>query len=143
MMKCKGKGLRFLLAVFLVMLMASTAYAVSDNRELHTYVKTNTTGAYADTAVSTSTIIPQYHRILGFTMMAKDTTLSTEWVVALYDDASGTVTEADVFDEAEFTETYQKAVRWYKYPKRLTDGLVIRQGANPVVIVYYEDIREF
>jgi len=148
--KCgkKKKGRRFLLlAVFLVVVfMASSALALYDspNKELLTYVCTNSSGVYTNTNISTSTITTQNHRILGFSMAAYDTSKSTEWVVGLYDcDTDGEITDTYIFDEAEFGTTDNKAPRWYAYPKRLTQGLTVQQGPNTTVTIYYEDTRKF
>jgi hypothetical protein len=146
--KCKKprKGLSLVLALFLVALMAVPAFALYEapNKLLHTYVKANTSGtAKQETAVSVTTIIPQYCRIIGYTIMPYDTTKNAELWIGLYDDATNAATSTDIFDEAEQGQSNYKAPIWYPYPKKLTDGLVFLQGMNSVVVIYYEDTREF
>lgn len=150
--KCgKKKGKRYLmLAVLLVVgFMASSAFAegltrLSPNSEIQTYVCTNTTTEAANTNISTSTITVANHRILGFTVQEYDPTIASERIVGLYDcDTDGEITTTYLFDEAESGTDNASLTRWYVYPKRLSQGLTVQQGANTIVIVYYEDMRKF
>ncbi|KKM16087.1 hypothetical protein LCGC14_1689370 [marine sediment metagenome] len=57
-------------------------------------------------------------------------------------DAAATVAaalDATLFDEAELSNDTSMEPRWYPYPKALLNGLVVRQGAESVVVIYYED----
>ncbi len=148
--KCGKKKSRKYLAVLAILVMmtfvASSAFALYDapNKILHTYNKANTSGtAKQETAVSTSTIVPAYCRVIGFSCMPYDTTKNSELWIGLYDDATNAATSTDIIDEAAWGATNDRAPRWYPYPKELTDGLVVLQGMNTNVTIYYEDIREF
>jgi hypothetical protein len=154
--KCGSKkksGKRYLaLAIFLVaVFMASVALAsdggitrLNANQEVLTYVCVNTSAvAAANTNISTSTITTQNHRILGFTVQEYDPTAAAERIVGLYDcDSDLEITTTYIFDEAETSDNVSYT-RWYPYPKALSQGLTVQQGANTVVIIYYEDIRTF
>lgn len=152
MFKCgkKKKGTRLALAFFLVMLMASSAFALYEapNKQVETYICTNSTGIYAVTNISTSTggsggegINPLYHRILGYGIIPYNTSKNSEFVAVMYDQLTAT-TESYIFDEVELGATNDKAPRMLPYPKKLTRGLSVWQGPNTVVVVYYEDMRK-
>ena len=147
--KCgkKKKGVKrylVLAAILAVAFMASPAFAFyeSPNREVQTYICTNSsTTAYGATAIAVTTIVPEYCRILGYSIMPYDNTKGSEFVVGLYDDTDAQTATA-IFDEAELGATNDKAPRFLPYPKRLTNGLTVWQGMNTVVIIYYEDTRK-
>jgi hypothetical protein len=140
------KGSRCLvLALFLVAVMACSAFALYDapNKELQTYICTNTSGtAYGKTAISTSTITVANHRVIGYAILPYDTTKGSELVASFYDDTTAN-TASYVFDEVELGATNDRLPRILPYPKRLTRGLTVWQGPNTVVVVYYEDVRKF
>jgi len=146
--KCKKKnrGGRRLGAFLVVLLLAWSMSAFgayeSPHRTGSTYVCTNATGEYADTNISTSTIIPAYCRILGYRIAPYDTTASSEFVVSLWD-AADTQTAADMFDEAEWGATGPWDPMWYPLPKKLNTQLTVRQGPNTTVVIYYDDTRKY
>lgn len=154
MFKCGSKkkgGRKVVLALFMVMLMAGSAFALYEapNKQVETYVCTNTSGtAYGETNISESTggsggegINSDYHRILGCSIMPYNNTKNSEFVVGLYDDSTCD-TASYVFDEAELGANDDKAPRWLPYPKKLSRSLSVWQGPNTVVIIYYEDMRK-
>ena len=153
--KKKGRGYIALAVLLAVTFMASSAFALYDapNKQVEMYVIENVYAAgeqsttYLTTSVSVATIIPGTHRILGFSVMPSNTSLSSERVVGLYDcvDTVSTdyITSTYVFDEFEAAETNAYADRWYPYPRALTSGLTVRQGSNTIVTIYYEDTRKF
>ena len=146
--KCKGKkGKKYIVLALVVMMLfaAQSAFALYDapNKLVHMYVCTNSAaGSAGTTNISTSTIMPSYHRILGYRIAPYNTSKGSEFWCSLYDD-TGTTDYTLVFDEAEWGATSDKSPIWYAYPKKLSTGLSVQQGANTVVIIYYEDIREF
>ena len=89
------------------------------------------------------------HRILGYVCVPYDSTKGSEFVASLWDVAklytpTSTTYATYALDEAEWAGVaYHKDPKWYKYPMRLTTQLTVWQGINTVVIVYYEDTREF
>lgn len=138
------KGAFAICLVLMVMASFSNAHAItafSQNSECEMYVSANTTNAYKETAVSTSTIIPAYHRILGVNIVPLDISAGSEFIFVLHDGANANST-ANIFDEAEYGQDEEKKPYFYPHPKRLITGLTIVQGANSVVIVYYEDTRK-
>ena len=144
------KSKKFLIVAFLalVLIVSSNAYGLgyrfSKDQELETYVKTNTTGVDARALVPITTIIPAYHRILGYRIAPYDTSANSQYTLGLCDSATlaGAV-DTTIFDEAEKSLSTSMDAEWYPYPKRLDNGLVIRQGGNTVVTIYYEDTRTF
>ena len=143
-----------LLALFVVLSMVAltgVAFADGPNRfsqgqEIETYVIYNIYPAVPgtpglETNVSTSTIVPQYCRILGYSIRTYNTSLSSEGWIGLYDYSDKNVTY--IFDEAELETSEFEIVRWYPYPKRISTQLTVTQGANTIVVIYYEDTRKF
>lgn len=157
--KCgKKKGKRYLaLAVLLcVMFMASSVFAegptrLGPNQRVQMYVIDNpvdtTSSNELSTNVATTTIVPTYDRILGYTIQPSDLSKTSERFVALYDatSAAGTydMSTTYLFDEFEASEAGDINTRWYCYPRQLLYGLSVRQGPNTTVIIYYEDTRQF
>lgn len=116
-------------------------YTSSDPRKiLYTYVSSNATGEYTTPNISVSTIVPGTHRIIGYEIMVANAALVEEMIVGLYDTTTdGGMTSSTIFDEAEATDGSQ-LIKWYPYPKELTNGLSLVQGPNSVVVIYY-DVR--
>ena len=145
------KSKKFLIVAFLALflIISSNAYGLgyrfSKDQELETYLVTNSTGLGTSTLIAVTTIIPGQHRILGFRMAPYDTTgAGYELVLGLCDAATiATALDATIFDEAEKSVSTNMSADWYPYPKSLTNGLVVRLGANAVVTIYYEDIKKF
>ena len=140
----KKKGGCFIAVLLAIVLMSGTAFALYDspNRQMETYVVTNSTGTSATTAVSTSTISPIHHRIIGYSIAPYDASKNTEWTVALVDYSSYQV-DTYIFDEAEWGATDCKDPRIYPYPKKISTQLRVRQGDNSVVTIYYIDTRKY
>lgn len=137
--------MRKVLSILLIgLLLCSSSFAVEymstdKGKTLLSYVSTNATGAYAATAISTSTIVPGTNRIIGYEIVHYNTGKSIEGFVGLYDDAD--TTQADntyLFAESEVIGTYGSGMVIYPYPKELSYGLCIRQGANTTVTIYYD-----
>lgn len=144
---------KILFVLVALMLVASVAFAGSSgvpnrfnqDQNIMAYISENTSnGSYATENVSTATITPGYHRILGFNIVplcAAGETAQTD--VALVDDDDDVMaTSAAVFAEAEMAANLASDVIWFCYPKTLTNGLTIRHGPNSAVIVYYEYYRQ-
>lgn len=100
-----------------------------------TYIQDNSSGVYLVTSISTSTIIPDKHKILGFSVQALDGTQSAERVVALHDAISGHL-DSTFMGEAESIENSFNGL-WYPSPRELVYGLTVNQGPNTRVIIYY------
>ncbi len=139
------------IAVFVMaLLIASTiVYAhgplgLSPGKELDTYINVNSLGIAVPVAVSTTTVLPAYHRVIGFVVVPYAVGAGSELTLGLYDAATtGALTEANLYDEAEWDDDGNNQPRWYPAPKRLLNGLGFIQGPNTVAIIYLEDTRKF
>ena len=136
--------MRKVLSILLIGLMlCSSAFAVEymstdKGKTLLTYVSANATGAYITPNISTSTIVPGTHRIIGFELMIANAALTEEMIVGLYDTTTdGGMASTAIFDEAEAANDTQ-VIKWYPYPKELSNGLSLVQGPNSVVVIYYD-----
>lgn len=121
-----------------MVLTAGLAEAQGD-REVLCYVNSNTSvTSYATTRVSTSTIIPGKHRMLGYTICPL-TGDSKDSIVAFYDaDTVGEMTSSTIFSEAEAPVGQGSETVIFPYPKRISDGVAFYQGTESVVTIYYE-----
>ena len=130
---------KFSLAAFLLCLFLVLFIGKGEAADLEMYVSSNTAAYRADTAVSTSTIIPGKHWILGF-KVAPNNGSCVDPTVILYDAATtGTMSSSTQFDILEAdTDPLVSDVTWYPRGKNLSLGLAIRQGGYTDVIIYYE-----
>ena len=135
---------RIICLVVLGLFLCSTAFAWqwggSDALKVNfsTYVCDNTTGLYQKTAVSKATIVPGVHCILGYAIMPLSA--NSENIVALHDaENTDPYVDESLIDEAE-TPAATMSAKWFAYPKKLSVGLTLRQGAQTRVIVYYTTI---
>lgn len=146
---------KILFVLVALMVITSVAYAAAaggspgrfnQDQTIEAYVSENTSNtAYATENVATTTIVPGYHRILGFSiapLCAAGETAQTD--VSLCDDDDDVATDmtAVVFAEAEMAANMATDVIWFAYPKKLNHGLTIRHGPNSCVVVYYEYYRQ-
>jgi len=132
------KKLLVLVAIFTVI--CSSAFAQRPETELNkiqVYVSENSTNAKVTTAVGVTTIYPGIDRILGVQVWVLDTATASERIVALYDNSAVDATTTTLFGECEAETGNSPAEIWYPYPRKLDTGLIIAQGANTRVIVYY------
>lgn len=101
-----------------------------------TYVSRNNTGNDVTNTVSTSTIIPGIHKILGFTVMPIGPVSGSNagaWGT-LY---TGSAIQANLLGECESLAN-ESNNKIFPYPKRVKGGgLIINQGAYSVVIIDY------
>lgn len=137
----------FLIALLVMFAMNIAAFAGGPTRlsgwqYTLTKVLTNSTGASVQTLVPVTTIVPADHGIIGWRVTPYDVTKNSEFVVGLCDAATvATALDTTIFDEAEKSLDTSMDAEWYPYPKRLTNGLVVRQGANTFVTIYYELLK--
>lgn len=110
-----------------------------------THTVDNITGYDKTTNVSTSTITPGTHAILGYTVMSLtghevDGTVITgnsENYVSLWDEIAGTVAPSLMGPEIESLDTIF-AEEWFPRPKPFFNGITVRQGACTRVCIMYE-----
>ncbi len=101
-----------------------------------TYTSTNNTGVDVVTEVSTSTIVPGRHKILGFTVVP--IAGSTAGALAgLYSGATGMTNTSTLLGEAESLKNESKN-KIFPYPKAVrSGGLIISQSCYSIVIIDY------
>lgn len=98
-----------------------------------TYISRNNSGGKLSTAVSTSTIIPGIHRIVGYQVRPIAASGAGAWVT-LY---SGSRTQANIIGESETLENTSDGEVW-GYPKAVKDGgLTIVQSCYSNVLIEY------
>jgi len=126
---------KVLLVMVAMVMMMGVSFADND---ILTYQTTNTGGTYTNTAVSVTSIYPTIDQILGYSIMQYNPTKNSENVVALYDqtDTAITLISGECLGEAEALDNADSTI-WYPYPRILTTGLLIRQGPNTVVTIYF------
>lgn len=130
----------------IVLCFLCTAQANAFSR-VRVFESINATGAYTETAVPTTTIVPGQDRILGVVILPLKghlynsvlySTQNPECVVALRDTVEdgfgGTV--AEVIAEAESQEDSFDG-EWFPYPLTVNTQLEIVQGGYTIVYVYY------
>lgn len=148
------RGIILSLAAFLILSLARVAFTdgpirMSVNSELETATSINAYSASSGNpslSVSSSTtgLTVATDRILGYVVVRQDNTQLSELTLGLYDcTTTQTLIATNMFDEAEWDDDGTNVPRWYPYPKRLTNGLGLIQGANTVAIIYYEDMTKF
>ena len=110
--------------------------------KVYAIANTSRTGS-ASAIVATTTISPTMNRIIGYTVQLLNTSYAGECVAGLYDTGTdaGCTTGASgtMFAESEALAAGYEETVWFPYPKSLSTSLWIRQGANTLVTIYYED----
>jgi hypothetical protein len=100
----------------------------------------NNAGTHATTDISTAAVlVPGAHRILGYTVSAIAAG-GTEIYGTLYDSDATTdnLTTAKLVAEAESRSAGDTVQVWFPYPREITTGIIVQQGAYTCVTVYYE-----
>lgn len=121
----------FVLVLIIGFLLISSAEAVTQLSS--TYVVRNNSGSNLMTAVSTSTIIPGIHKVVGYTVKPMTSTSAGAWVT-LY---KGGRAESDVIGESEVLVDTSESV-FFGYPKAVREGgLTIYQSPYSVVLIEY------
>ena len=143
------KILSILLVVGLLFVAAdsfATMNRFNPSQNVRVYMISNSSQiADASAAVSTDTIQPGHQRIIGYAVQILNTSKGAQCYAGLYDTTTdvGCTTGASgtMFGEVEAGVPAMENVKqvWFPYPKALSSGLWIRQGANTVVTIYYED----
>ena len=130
------KFLSLFLILGLVLFMTSPILA-SDTPSGEIYTKVTTTTGAA-TLVPITTIIPGKSRILGWSVAP--TVGSAGSVQASIHDvaAAASASSSNLFGELACANT-TSIEQMYPYPKDISAGLVILQGAGSVVTIFYEN----
>ena len=129
---------KFLVMLFMFVGVSGSIWASNvtlEGNQIKTEVIDNTTGQYLDTNVAVTTIYPRYDKILGFEILP--ITTASENVVAVHDATTGdTLGNTNLFGEAECAPESFDGL-WFPYPREITTGITVRQGAQTRVIIYY------
>ena len=123
--------------VVVAMLFCVPVFAVNlDGNEFWSYVIENTTGAYQNTLIPITSVVPGSDRILGYEHMPLPGQ-SAENVVAVFDTVNYTTfASAEVLGESECQDGSWDGM-WFPYPRTISYGVTVRQGAGTRVIVYF------
>ena len=130
------KRLMALISLFSLLVFSPIMASVTDLSNTYSY--TNETAAQVTVYVSTTTIIPGVHKILGFNLVP--TSNSTQGTfAALYDATSTTVSTeglnlSNMLGENESVANYSKD-KFFPWPKPLSKGLTIVVGAYTTISV--------
>ena len=128
---------KFLVILLMMVMFTFVAIAEEDGPAwVCTYVN-NSSGIYATTQVSDTNIYLGKDRIIGFSIVPCDPTKHSELLAALYDTTS-TVPgpSAEIIAESE-AGTQAGSTVWFPYPRAVDNGLLVRQGPNTTVIIYF------
>jgi len=132
--------MRKFLAISMVVIslfIGSYCFAEGGN-DILTYQTINSSVVYANTLVPVTSIYPTIDNVLGFSIQQYDMALGSENVVALYDQTTDAITSTsgECLGEAEALNKADSTI-WYPYPRMLNYGLLVRQGPNTVVTIYF------
>lgn len=115
----------------------------NQDQKILTVSSVNNAGTHSTSDITTSTVlVAGAHRILGYTVSAIAAN-NTEIYGTLYDSDATTdnLTTAKLVAEAESRSSGDTAQIWFPYPREITTGIIVQQGAYTCVTVYYEDYR--
>lgn len=131
---------RFLVGVMVVTVLFIGSYCFAEGgNDILTYQTKNTSGSlYSETLVPVTSIYPTIDNILGFSVTQLSPLVNSERVVSLYDQTTAGITSisGECLGEAEAVQGGDATV-FYPYPRMLNYGLLIRQGPNTVVTIYF------
>jgi len=107
-----------------------------------TIINEGTNGApYAATLVSATNIYPGRDQILGFSVVPHKATQETptECIASLYDQTTTPITNGsgECLGEVESTTVNGTAALWYPYPQEVSNQVLVWQGPNTAVTIYF------
>lgn len=115
---------------FIATMFCGVSFAGSNTR---TYVIKNTSGVYLTTVIP-QVAIPHGRKIMGFDIQGNS--LSSENVIAVYDETVGTLTGECLGEAEALPETVDG--KWIPDGRTLMYGCTVRQGPNTTAFVYFE-----
>ena len=124
--------------VVVVMLFCVPVFAdmATDSKLIYSYTIKNDTGAAKVSLIPVTSIYPNdVDRIIGYSIMADTDGAGAERWIEVYD-ASTAELSGEVLGESEAASTDSQMV-WFPYPRTITNGIAVRQGANTVAIIYF------
>ena len=125
-----------LLAIFVFPVMAQDTENTQGT--MLTYQVINTSAIYTDTNFPVTSIYPN-DRILGWAIMKQDLTKNAEYVVALYDQTGAIITNTsgECLGESESSDSPVDNTVWLPWARTIDNGVLVRQGPNTVVTIYF------
>lgn len=126
---------------FMVLLLAANlGYCEGDtiSMTIYEYRIVNTSGVALTTAIPTTAIRPVVDKLVGYRILQANSG-ATDGYCGLYDGtdyASTDFTLGECFGESETTTGYSDGEEWF-CPKKIASGVIVQQGANTIVIVYF------
>ena len=115
---------------------ASSCFALSGDthaQAVQSYRIDNTTGDRMTTAIPITSIRPNIDKIVGYQVYLAGGT-STEMWVSLFDGTDKQLT-GECLAESEINDYGNQ--EYFPYPKQIISGLVVSQGAQTVVQIYF------
>jgi len=128
------KWIAVIVVLGLVLIGLNLAEAISPLSK--TYSIRNDTGAYVETEISTSIIIPGIHKVVGFTVLPTEATAAGA-IASLYSGSGGRAGNQNLMGEAESLADTSKH-RIFTYPKAVqSGGLIVYQSPYSDVSIDY------
>lgn len=133
---------KFALVVLIMSLLVLPAMAQYDESlrgKIYTYqVINSSTVAYQDTVIPVTSIVAKRDRILGWSIMKQDLTKNSEFVCAVYDQITTPISSVsgECIGESESDGT-SSGDFWLVYAREIDNGLLVHQGPNTVVTIYF------
>jgi len=128
----------FSILIALTFLVGAHVASAVNMDDLVIIVTENTAATPLTTNVSTSTLIPGKHRIIGFDIYRDNTSVNAEKFIAVYDDTDTDIAVAGLVGENEALDGIETAGKILPKPKYISNGLTIRQGGNTISVIYAE-----
>lgn len=128
---------KFICLAVALFLMVGNAYALSGDThaaKVYSISIKNTTGIAKTTVIPTTSIVPLYHKIIGFDVMPYSNK-TAEVFAALYDDTTTALT-GEVIGESEAPST-TSAGKLYNPPVQVQSGVVVQQGSYTDLTIYF------
>ncbi|MFA6067530.1 MAG: hypothetical protein WC810_03015 [Janthinobacterium sp.] len=129
----------FLMVVAIILCLSVKAYAdIGESyKYVYSYRLTNASGHSQVSVVDTTHIRPNVDKIVGWDIRPFSNA-SAELTIGLFD-GTDALLDGECLQEAEAENNSSKEAFW-PTPKRILEGLVVNQGPNTEVNIYY--VRE-
>jgi len=129
---------KFLVILLLcVVLFGGKAFAIEPVTAaiVYEYDISNDSGGPLTTLIPTYAIRPNVDKIVGYTVMPTEGQVNTESYVGLYDTTSSALS-GEKLGELEASDNASKNDHFIR-PKKILNGVGVRQGARTTVIVFF------
>lgn len=106
-----------------------------DSQQVYSFEINNDTPNYRTTLIPVTTIRPGVDKVVGYQMLPYKNATTGELLIGLYDSIDNFLS-GELLGENESAFPYG-IVEWFPYPKKIQNGVVVRQGSWSTVIVYF------